>query len=119
MTMIPADLRPNADIRGPIGTELMGVSVALPLKEVTHDDGLPWDAEDWAAAVRYYQPQMLEMLRKHVGGARFQTEPQFSIDGPHSDPLQGQLYVMTCAAWFSPLDLTVDCPAYVARSSRG
>jgi hypothetical protein len=117
--VIPADLRPNDTIRGPVGTELMGVSVALPLKEVTHDDGTAWDNDDWAAAVRYYQPQMLDRLREHVGGARFQTEPQLSVDGPHSDPLQGTLYVMTVAAWFNPLDLSVDCPAYRARTSRG
>lgn len=118
MTDIPTDLRPDASLRGPLGTELMGVSVAIPVKEAVNDDGTPWDQEGWAAAVRYYQPQMLDVLRKHVGGARFTTEPQLTVDGPHSDPLQGQLYVMTCAAWFNPLDLTVDCPAYQARSTR-
>jgi hypothetical protein len=88
----------------------MGVSVALPLKEVAD-----WDQEDWADAVRHYQPQMLEMLRAHVGGAQPGTIPRLNVDGPHSDPLQGQLYVMTCAAWVNPLALPVDCPAYVAR----
>lgn len=116
MSNLPADLRANPDIRGPVGTELMGVSVAIPLRETTYDDGTTWDQDDWANAVRYYQPQMLEMLRAHVGGARFQTEPQLSVDGPHSDPLQGVLYVMTCAAWFAPGSLPVDCPAYKARA---
>lgn len=119
MTNLPADLRPDQSIRGPLGTELMGVSVAIPVKEAVNDDDTPWDQEGWATAVRYYQPQMLDKLREHVGGARFRTEPQLSVDGPHSDPLQGQLYVMTVAAWFNPLELSVDCPAYRARSSRG
>lgn len=116
MTNLPTDLRANPDIRGPVGTELMGVSIALPLKEVSYDDGTPWSQEDWVAFVQHTQPQLLEMLRLHVGGARFQTEPQLSVDGPHPDPIQGTLYVMTCAAWFAPGTLPVDCPAYRARA---
>jgi len=110
VTNLPDDLK-APERRGPAGTELMGVSVALPLKEVAD-----WTMEDWQTAVRHYQPEMLEMLRKHVGGARPQTEPQMNVDGPHADPLQGQLYVMTVAAWFFPATLPPDCPAYVARS---
>lgn len=108
---LPDDLKAPAD-RGPTGTELAGVSVALPLKEVAD-----WDQADWQTAVRHYQPEMLEMLRIHTGGARPQTMPQVNVDGPHRDPLQGVLYVMTVAAWFRPGDLPPDCPAYVARGA--
>jgi hypothetical protein len=111
MTGAPTDLRPDTTTRGPHGTELAGVSVALPLKEVQD-----WTQEDWSDAVRNYQPEMLEMLRRHVGDARPRTMPQLTVDGPHSDPLQGLLYVMTCAAWFKPEDFPPDSPAYVARA---
>lgn len=111
MTNLPDNLK-APEVRGPAGTELMGVSVALPLKEVQD-----WTQEDWADAVRHYQPQMLEMLRTHVGGARPQTQPQLNVDGPFQDPLQGQLYVMTAAAWFFPATLPPDCPAYMARGA--
>ena len=108
---LPADLPRDPERRGPAGTELMGVSVALPLKET-----LDWSEQDWRDALREYQPQLLDQLRKHVGGARFQTEPQLNVDGPHPDPLQGPIYVMTCAAWFAPQALPVDCTAYQAWS---
>lgn len=111
--MSTATVYATADRRGPAGTELMGVSIALQ-----HQDVADWDQDGWANAVQYYQPQLLDMLRTHVGGARFQTEPQVHVEGPHSDPIQGTIYVMTVAAWFSPLDLSVDCSAYKARSSR-
>lgn len=112
MTTPPDDLKTNPAVRGPVGTELMGVSVALPLKEVED-----WDRADWVSAIRHYQPELLSMLRNHVGGTQPATEPQLNVDGPHADPLQGQLYVMTVAAWFSPASLPPDCPAYVARSA--
>lgn len=106
---LPDELKAPND-RGPLGTELAGVSVALPLKEV-----IDWDHADWQNAIRHYQPEMLEMLRVHTGGARPQTMPQMNVDGPHRDPLQGVLYVMSVAAWFRPGDFPPDCPAYVAR----
>lgn len=113
----PRDLMTDPARRGPAGTELMGVSVALPLKEtVDPDTGQPWSEQDWRDAVRHYQPGLLDQLQKHVGGARFHTEPQLNLDGPHSDPLQGPIYVLTVSAWFSPAALPVDCPAYIARS---
>lgn len=116
MSNLPDDLRAPS-VRGPVGTELMGVSVALPLKETIYEDTkLPWDQEDWANAVRHYQPQLLEKLREHVGGARPQTEPTLNVDGPHADPIQGPIYVLTVAGWFFPGTLPVDCPAYRARS---
>lgn len=111
MTTPPLDLRPVHE-RGPHGTELMGVSVALPLKEVAG-----WDHADWQDAVTHYQPDMLEMLRIHLGNAQPASMPQLTVDGPHDDPLQGQLYVMTCAAWVNPDALPPDCPAYVARGT--
>lgn len=115
---LPDSLRPDPTRRGPIGTEAMGVSIALPISELTYDDGTVWDQADWENAVAHYQPQLLAMLKHHVGGARPQTEPQVFVDGPHSDPLQGLLYVMTCSAWFIPAALSVDCTAYKARSTR-
>lgn len=116
---IPDDLKLNPSRRGPAGTELMGVSVAIPLSEtMSETTKTVWSQEEWREFLRVSQPQLLDMLRKHVGGARFQTEPQFNLDGPHPDPLQGPIYVMTAAAWFRPEDLAVDCPAYLARSKR-
>lgn len=112
MTGAPVDLRTNPDARGPAGTELMGVSVALPLREVAD-----WGQGEWEAAVRHYQPEMLEKLRQHVGGSKPATMPQLNVDGPHSDPLQGQLYVMTAAAWFFPEALPIDCTARKARAA--
>lgn len=117
--MIPDDLKLDPTHRGPAGTELMGVSIALPAQLCTYDDDTPWDQEGWEEAVRHYQPQLLETLRVHVGGARPHTEPQMNLDGPHSDPIQGPIYVMTAAAWFAPGSLPIDCPAYKARSTRG
>ncbi len=111
---IPTDLQHDPNRRGPYGTDFMGVSTALPLQEVTHDDGQPWDQAEWRAFIQYAQPQMLEMLRIHVGGAQPAAEPQFSLDGPHDDPIQGPIYVMTAGAWVNPLSLPVDCPAYRA-----
>lgn len=112
---IPDELKHNADRRGPLGTVFAGVSIALPFMQVQHDDGTPWDQEEWRAFVQYAQPQMLEMLRVHVGGATPHAEPQFSLDGPHVDPIQGPLYVMTAGAWVNPLELPVDCLAYRAH----
>lgn len=112
---IPTELQHDPTARGPVGTILAGVTIALPLQEVSHDDGQPWDQEEWRAFVRYAQPQMLEKLRQHVGGVQPATEPQFSLDGPHSDPIQGTLYVMTAAAWVNPYALPVDCQAYRAH----
>lgn len=103
----------GSQARGPIGTEVMGVSVALPAKETQG-----WTGEDWQDAIRTYQPELLDMLRRHVGGAQPKTEPTLNVDGPHSDPLQGLLYVLTVSAWFNPLELPPDCPAYIARSKR-
>lgn len=114
----PTTILKDAERRGPTGTELMGVSIAMPLKEaVDPATGIPWTQEDWAAFIREARPQLLDMLKRHVGGARFTTEPQMSVDGPHSDPLQGQLYVMSCAAWFYPAQLPVDSSAYRARQA--
>lgn len=112
---IPSELQHDPTRRGPLGTVFAGVTVALPQMQVQHDDGTPWDQEEWRAFVQYAQPQMLEMLRVHVGGAPPAAEPQFSLDGPHSDPIQGTLYVMTAGAWVNPLSLPVDCPAYRAQ----
>jgi hypothetical protein len=115
---VPDDLKLDPTLRGPVGAELMGVSIALPAQLATYDDGTPWDRDGWVAAVNHYQPQLLETLRRHVGGAQPVTEPQMNLDGPHSDPLQGPIYVMTAAAWFMPGSLAIDCPAYKARSVR-
>ena len=112
---IPAELQHDPTRRGPLGTVLAGVSIALPLMMVSHDDGQQWNQEEWRAFVQHSQLQMLEMLRIHVGGVRPVTEPQFSLDGPHSDPIQGTIYVMTAAAWINPLELPVDCGAYRAH----
>lgn len=121
MSNVPDDLKLDPSRRGPVGTELMGVSVAIPLNQTLDEDTkLPWSEETWRDFIRESQPQLLDMLKKHVGGARFTTEPQVHLDGPHSDPLQGPIYVLTAAAWFHPTALPVNCPAYVARSqSRG
>lgn len=118
---IPSDLKLDPARRGPAGTELMGVSVAVPLKECQDQmTGQPWSEQDWRDFIQDSQPQLLQMLRTHVGNATPVTEPQMNVDGPHADPLQGQLYVMTAAAWFFPASLPVDCSAYRARaSSRG
>lgn len=114
MTEIPDDLKPNTAERGPYGTELMGVSVALPLAEM----GSAWDRDDWAEAIRIYQPEMLDMFRRHIGGVQPATMPTMTVDGPHDDPLQGLIYVMTCGAWVDPTRLPPDCTAYIARNPR-
>lgn len=116
MSNVPTDLRANPDARGPVGSELMGVSIALPLKEVTHEDGQPWSTQEWRDFIAHAQPQMLDRFRAYVGGARPATMPQLALDGPHSDPLQGVLYVMTVGAWVFPATLPPDCLAYRARS---
>ena len=104
-------------VRGPAGTELMGVSVAIPAKETLDPDtGRAWSQADWQTFIRASQPQLLEKLREHVGGTRFQTEPGLSLDGPHMDLVQGPIYVLTVSAWFNPHALPVDCPAYRARA---
>jgi hypothetical protein len=113
---VPTDLRVDPSRRGPLGTELMGVSIAIPLNETVDDDTKrPWSQQDWRDFIREAQPQMLDRLRQHVGGARFVAEPQMNVDGPHSDPLQGPIYVLTIAAWFHPASLSADCTAARAR----
>lgn len=110
---LPSDRPIDTGVRGPAGTEAMGVSVAIP-----HEKTQGWGQRDWQDAIAEYQPQMLEALRRHVGGAKPATEPSLHVDGPHSDPLQGLIYVMTASAWFSPASLPVGCTAYQARSQR-
>lgn len=98
--------------RGPYGTEVMGVSWAISTTLLP----LPMTDADWGAFLAQNQPQAWEFLRIHVGGAQPRTEPTIDMNGPHSDPLQGTIYVLTASAWFRPEDLPVDCPAYVARA---
>jgi hypothetical protein len=104
----------GSQARGPAGTEVMGVSIAIPLKEAQHDDGRPWSEGDWQDFIRHAQPEMLDKLRRHVGGGLPTTEPALQVDGPHPDPIQGPVYVMTVSAWFYPHSLPADCTAYQA-----
>ncbi len=104
--------RPTTDRQGVHpDAKAMGVTIALDAETAGW-----WEADEWAEAVRHYQPQLLEALRRYVGGARPQTVPQAYVDGPHSDPIQGTLYVMTCYAFFIPADLPADCDAYLAEA---
>jgi hypothetical protein len=84
---------------------------------------MPQDKTEAKSYVRDLTLQLEQAVRVHVGDAKPQGAPMFSMDGPVPDPshsslsLQGKpewVYVFTYAVPVNLDDLPSDCTAYAA-----
>lgn len=88
--------------------EMMGVTSAVKMADVQDMGGDA--AQD--RFIRECAVDLEQKLRRFVGDARPAGDAVFQVTGPHSDPLQGLIYVHTLAAPFDPDTLPTDCDAY-------
>ena len=86
-----------------------GVSIAIPAADIVTNS-----REDVKSFMRDVVAKLEVELRRHIGEVQPVAAPTFSLDGPHSDPLQGPIYVATYAAPVETDDLPADCTAYTS-----
>ena len=87
-----------------------GVTVALPGKDFS-----ALDREGKATVLRDAYAMLEQRVREHVGHVKPKGQPTFQVDGPHDDPLQGPIYVVSLAVPVETDDLPPTCTAYEAH----
>lgn len=83
-----------------------GVSAAVQAKTL---DGL--GRHELTGLVRDLVDQLEPELRRHIGDVKPKGPPLVNMSGPHSDPLQGLIYVVSLAVPVETDDLPTDCSA--------
>jgi len=86
-----------------------GVSTAIQASML---DGL--SKQDTGSLFRNLGDQLAPELRRHIGDVKPKGDPLVDVSGPHLDPVQGMIYVMSMAVLVETDDLPADCPAYEA-----
>lgn len=85
--------------------------------------GVSSSVRDWEVArmtdaaqddmIRRESARLEAELQAFVGGARPKGDLIFTVRGPHSDPIQGNIHIHTMAGHFDTDDLPAQCPAYL------
>jgi hypothetical protein len=91
----------------------IGVTTAVRASEYAamgRDEAKSWTKD----AFRYLEVE----LRAYTGDATPVGAPTFQIDGPHDDPLQGMIMVMSVAAPYDVDTLPVTCKAYETHNQQ-
>lgn len=89
-----------------MSVQYAGVSAAVQASTL---DGL--GRHEITGLFRDLAEQLQPELRRHVGDVGPKATPVVRISGPHSDPLQGRIYVISLAVPVETDDLPTDCSA--------
>lgn len=84
-----------------------GVTIALPAKDFND-----LTKAEMGETLREAYALLEVRVREHVGGVTPKGQPAFQMDGPHEDPIQGPIYVVSLAVPIETDDLPPTCTAY-------